>query len=107
MEARVTRVPVNMRRSILVPPGFAAWVPVRRTILIARGAEVSERLVAHECVHLLQAERHVWPAAYVWQWLTTGLSYTRMRYEVEARAAESEPFYRAWAAALLEAWGDP
>jgi hypothetical protein len=102
----MTRVPVNMRRSHLVPPGFAAWVPLRRTILIKPGAEASERRIAHELVHVHQAERSLWPLAYVIQWAATGFSYKRMPYEVEARASQNEPFYRAWARDLLEAWSD-
>ena len=102
----MTRVPVNLRRSGLVPAGFAAWVPVRRTVLIGRDVEVTERLMAHELKHVHQAERHAWPGAYVWQWIRTGFSYTRMPFEVEARAAELDPFYRAWAADELAAWND-
>ena len=102
----MTRVPVKLRRSRLVPPGFAAWVPLKRTILIARGAEVSEELIAHECAHVRQAETAIWPLAYVVQWLTTGMNYSTMPFEVEARRAESEPFYRAWARDLLAAWSD-
>ena len=97
----MTRVPVKLRRSPLVPAGFTAWVPVKRTVLIRRDVEVTERLIAHECVHLIQAERHAWPAAYVWQWIRTGFSYTNMPFEVEARAGEVDPFYRAWAKALI------
>ena len=100
----MTRVPVNMRRSSLVPAGFAAWVPFKRTVLIGRDVEATERLMAHELKHVHQAETAIWPLAYVIQWAATGFSYHRMRYEVEARAAESEPFYRAWARDLLEAW---
>ena len=106
MEVHVTRVPVKLRRSPLVPAGFTAWVPVKRTVLIRRDVEVTERLIAHELAHVRQAEAAVWPLAYVVQWLTTGMNYSTMPFEVEARRAETEPFYRAWSRDLLAAWGD-
>jgi hypothetical protein len=39
--------------------------------------------------------------AYVAQWVASGFSYARMPFEVEARAAEVDPFYRAWARDLI------
>ena len=95
------RVPVAIRRA-WVPPGFAAWVPRARTIIVGRDVEVTERLLAHECAHVLQAERYSWPSAYIWQWITTGFSYTRMPFEVEARAAEKNVWYLAWARDLMK-----
>jgi hypothetical protein len=102
----VTRVPVKLRRSALVPTGFAAWVPLKRTVLVSPGAIATQRLIAHELAHVHQAERNAWPAAYIWQWIRTGFSYHRMPFEVEARAAEREPFYLAWATDVLRAWSD-
>jgi len=102
----VTRVPVSLKRSALVPNGFAAWVPLKRTVLIAHGAVVTPRLIAHECAHVLQAEKTIWPLAYVLQWAASGFSYSRMPFEVEARKAETEPFYLDWARDLLKAWSD-
>jgi hypothetical protein len=100
----MTRVPVRITRG-LVPPGAAAWVPARRTIIIAPGAVVTERLLAHELAHVKQAETRPWPLAYALQWAVTGMSYTRMPFEVEARAAEGHAFYRAWARDLLTQGG--
>ena len=96
------RVPVTITRSPLVPNGVRAWVPLRRTIVVAPGTDLTEHLLAHELKHVEQAELHPWPAAYVWQWVRTGFNYTRMPFEVAARHAEGEPFYRAWARDLLE-----
>lgn len=105
------RVPVTLRVSWFVPPWAGAWVPWRRAIIVRRREYVTPTLVAHELAHVLQAEaaaaRLPWPWAlvYAWQWLVTGMRYSSMPFEVEARAAESEPFYRAWARDLLEVWG--
>jgi hypothetical protein len=95
----VTRVPVIIKRG--PTPMLGAWVPLKRTIVFTPGVTITERLLAHELCHVTQAERHPWPLAYVTQWLLTGMSYTRMPFEVEARAAEVQPFYRAWARDLL------
>jgi hypothetical protein len=97
------RVPVTIRHSALVPPGAAAWVPLPRLILFARAQPITERLLAHELRHVRQAEEHPWPLAYLTQWALTGFSYRRMPFEVEARKAEDEPFYRAWARDLIRA----
>jgi len=102
----VTRVPVSLKRSAFVPSGFAAWVPFKRTILIAPGAVATPRLIAHELCHVHQAEKTIWPLAYVLQWAATGFSYARMAFEVEARKAETEPFYLSWATDVLKAWSD-
>jgi hypothetical protein len=97
------RVDVSIKRSALVPAGYAAWVPRKRRILIARGATLTERLLAHELKHVTQAERHPWPWAYLTQWARTGFSYTNMPFEIDARAAERDPQYLAWARDLMQA----
>jgi hypothetical protein len=99
----MTRVPVRVARSAFVPPRAHAWVPRRRTVLVRHRVPLSRQLLAHELVHVQQAERRAWPLAYILQWITTGFSYTRMPFEVEARAGESEPFYLDWADTLLKA----
>ena len=96
------RVPVTITRA-WVPPGFAAWVPKPRTIIVGHNVVLTQRLLAHELAHVLQAEEYRWPSAYVWQWITTGFSYTRMPFEVEARAAEKNIWYLAWACDLMKA----
>jgi hypothetical protein len=95
------RVPVTIRRSALVPPGAAAWVPVRRLILVRPSEPLTERLLAHELAHVTQAETFSWPLAYLAQWARTGFSYSRMPFEVAARKAEVDPWYRAWAHDLM------
>jgi hypothetical protein len=97
------RVPVDLKHSRWVPPGFAAWVPEPRTIRVEVGRPLTERLLAHELCHVTQADEVPWPFAYVAQWVLTGFSYRNMPFEVEARRAENEPFYRAWARDLIEA----
>jgi hypothetical protein len=99
---RLARVPVTIRRSHLVPPGFAGWVPLKRTVLIARGQPLTERLLAHELCHVRQAEEAIWPLAYLIQWAHSGFSYSRMAYEVEARAAERCPWHLTWARDLMK-----
>ena len=97
-----TRVPVTVKRvPFLIPPWVIAMVPKPRLIWVRQRVPLTERLLAHELCHVLQAERHSWPLAYFVQWITTGFSYTRMPFEREARRAESEPFYLAWAANVL------
>jgi hypothetical protein len=92
---------VTIVRSPFVPWGYSAWVPRRRTIVVARHVVLTERLLAHELVHVHQAERTLWPLAYVAQWASTGFSYATMPYEREARVAERDSFYVAWARDLL------
>ena len=98
----MTRVPVRIAR---VPRWTLFWtygmVPVKRTILLRRDLTISVTGLAHELAHVLQAERHPWPLAYVTQWALTGFDYHAMPFEVEARRASREPFYRAWASDLL------
>ena len=96
------RVPVTISRSRFVPRGFAAWVPMKRTILIGQRTVVTDRLLAHELCHVTQAEESIWPLAYITQWLATGMKYTSMPYEQQARAAETIPFYREWAITIME-----
>ena len=95
------RVPVTIKRSSVVPDGFAAWVPVKRTILIAPHTLATPRLIAHELAHVLQAESAVWPLAYVLQWIANGFKYESMPYEVQARKAEVSPVMLEWARDVL------
>ena len=97
--------PVSIARSWFVPRGFAGWVPRKRTIRFSRSANVTARLLAHELCHVMQAEQAPWPGAYVAQWIASGFSYTNMPFEVEARKAETEPFYRDWASVILASRG--
>lgn len=95
------RTPVAMRIG-WTPPGAHAWVPLPRTIVVRSAELVTERLVAHELAHVLQAEANPpWPLTYVWQWIRTGFSYTRMPFEVSARAAERNEAMLEWARDLI------
>jgi hypothetical protein len=69
--------------------------------VVRPGVPLSRRLLAHELCHVLQAERHAWPFAYVWQWMQYGFSYYRMPFEVEAREAERDDAFLAWADSVL------
>jgi hypothetical protein len=98
------QVPVVVKRSSL--PGYPRWVaatvPCKRTVLVRPGVALTARLLAHELAHVLQAERHPWPLAYLMQWVASGFNYHAMPFEVEARKMEREPFMLSWARDLLE-----
>ena len=95
------RVPVKVVTRGFVPRGSAAWVPLRRRIVFAHPRRMTARLMAHELQHVLQAEKVIWPLAYVIQWARHGFSYTNMPYEVEARAAERQPHMLQWATEVI------
>jgi hypothetical protein len=98
----MTRVPVLIQRKrFLIPMWAAAQVPWKRTIWVRTGTDLTPTLLAHELAHVQQAERHPWPLAYFMQWAATGFKYHSMPFEVEARRAEVDPWYRAWAEDLL------
>lgn len=96
-------VPVKIVRVLtMVPAGVASMVPAKGVIWVRQGHPLSVRMLAHELCHILQAERtQNWALAYVAQWLQSGMDYDRMPYEIEARKAEKEPFFRAWAQDLI------
>jgi len=99
----MTRVPVRItRKRFLIPFWAVSQVPRKRTIWVRRDVRLGANLLAHELAHVQQAERHPWPLAYFMQWAATGFSYTRMPFEVEARRAERDPWYRAWADDILD-----
>lgn len=96
------RVPVRIKRALFLIPFWAgAQVPVKRVILVRRGVTLTRPFLAHELAHVIQAESHPWPLAYFMQWVASGFSYTRMQFEVAARAAEKHPWYLAWADELI------
>ena len=98
----LARVPVTIRRChLLVPKGFGAWVPIRRTIIFRTGEPITESFLAHELAHVLQAERHAWPLAYVLQWVQYGFKHRNMPFEIAAGKASRDPWYRAWARDLM------
>jgi hypothetical protein len=98
----MTRVPATIKRvRFLIPFWAASQVPAKRTIWVKRGIALTPTLLAHELAHVQQAERHLWPLAYFMQWATSGFRYFNMPFEVEARRAEVDPWYRAWARDIL------
>jgi hypothetical protein len=99
----VKRVPVSIGRSSLplFPKEVAATVIRRRQILIRHDVPVTISLLAHELCHVIQAETRPWPLAYILQWIMGGFRYHSMPFEIEARKAESNPWFRAWARDLL------
>lgn len=105
------RVPVDVRFSRLVPPQAAAWVPWPRTIRFKPGTPLYVGLMAHELMHVLQAEKYgkAWPAVYLAQWLKTGImigsfarAYHEMPFEKEARRAEQDLDMRVWARDIID-----
>lgn len=91
---------VTLRSSRLIPAlggvlsgmgGTAAAVTLGRTILVAPGVAVSERLVRHELAHVRQWERQpfTFPIRYVAGHIRHG--YRDNPFEREARAAEADP----------------
>jgi hypothetical protein len=98
----VKQVPVTIKYvNFMIPPWAHAMVPLKRVILVKRGVKLTRCLLAHELVHVTQAETRPWPLAYFIQWLTTGFSYTNMPLEVEARQNAGHPWYLAWADELI------
>ena len=98
----MVRIPVRIvRRTPFGGAWVAAQVPFKRTIWVRPSVDLTARLLAHELRHVIQAERAIWPLAYVIQWARTGFSYHRMSYEREARAAETDARYLAWAEDLI------
>ena len=92
------KVPVVLRYAVPIGSSWVvAQVPFKRTIWIRPGIQATRRLLAHELRHVIQAESRSWPLAYFWQWLVTGRDYYSMPFEIEARAAEKDPFYLEWA----------
>jgi len=98
------RVPVTIKRRPMRfhPKRFVSWVPRQRTVVVRHGETLTRALLAHELRHVIQAEKHSWPLAYLAQWVLTGFSYRDMPFEREARAAQTDPAYLAWADDLMQ-----
>lgn len=100
----MVRCPVLIKRkSFLIPFWAAAQVPAKRTIWVKRGVTLTPTLLAHELAHVIQAEQYPWPLAYFMQWASSGFKYHSMPFEVEARRAEKDPWYRSWASDIIAA----
>ena len=96
------RVPVTLTwLAVLLPTWAAAQVIMPRRVFVRKGVRLSERLLAHELCHVVQWEREglAFAGRYLFSVLRHG--YHNSPYEIEARQAESEPFYRQWACDVL------
>ena len=97
------RIPVTIERvKRLWPPWVGARV-FRRTIFVREGVPLTRKFLAHELCHVLQRERLGWRflGAYLLGWAGAGFSYEMNPLEVEAREAERDPWFLAWADGLL------
>ena len=103
------RVPVEVRVVDRIWPArttdgtTVAGRVMRPTLIVVLEGHASERLVAHELCHVLQWYRvgPAFPLVYAAQSVLRG--YRGMPLEVEARAAEGDPWFLAWARDLLTA----
>lgn len=101
---RVRRVPVRViLSSKLVPSQAHGWTPLPRLIIMRPGYHNVNNL-AHELMHVLQAEKygHFWPLVYAAQWARYKFDYWSMPFEIEAYAAHKNPEIMAWAHAVLD-----
>jgi hypothetical protein len=81
-------------KSRLVPPGYTAWVVYPFMLFRHDRLDVSDRLFRHELEHIYQVQRDGWLRfyfGYLWQWVRGGFKYSKIRYEIEAEAAEVKP----------------
>ena len=102
----VKNISVKIRQGF-VTPGYAAWVPFRRTIIYNKNVDVTRRLIAHELVHVVQHERYglMFYPRYFWGWVRAGFDYFYIPMEMEARKGEKESFYLSWAEELMRKHG--
>lgn len=94
-------------RILMVPRLIPRWAKAQawwNVILVRKGVDLSEMLLAHELAHVVQ-------------WRTLGVFRFMLRYvrllilhgyeahpmEQDARAAEQSDYYRQWAKEILEA----
>jgi len=92
------RIPVRIRIvPFLIPTWAAAQVILPNVILIKRGTSITRALIAHELTHVKQWNAYgiMFPLLYMWQLARHG--YAGNRFEIEARAAERNSAYLAWA----------
>jgi hypothetical protein len=93
-------------RLITVPWLIPAWAQAQvwgRFILLRRGIDVTEALLAHELAHVLQWHTlGVLPFLYHYLAGLIRFGYRAHPLEQAARAAEHSGYYRAWARHFLE-----
>lgn len=97
------RVPVTIE---YVDKLWPDWVGARvsnRTIYVRKGITLTPKFLAHELRHIVQRNELGWRFlfAYLAHYALAGFNYAGSRMEQEARAAESDPAYLAWAHELL------
>jgi hypothetical protein len=102
----MNKIPVTLKKGFVFGR-FIGWVPLPRTIIYKNGYTPTKRFVAHELCHVTQYEKHGWSflPLYLWQWISSGFSYTNIPMEIEARSMESDPGYLAWAEEVLRKYG--
>jgi hypothetical protein len=92
-------------RLIIVPWLIPRWARAQvwgRVILIRRGAAVTEQLLAHELAHVLQWRlMGILPFMFYYLKYFVRHGYQNHPLERQARAAEEQDFYRAWARRML------
>ena len=85
-------------------PGYAAWVPNKNTIIIAKPEyATNERLITHELAHVKQHRQYgIWfYPAYILGFIRAGFNYKNNWMEKEARKAENNPQMRRWARKVI------
>lgn len=90
--------------SRLVPKGYAGITLSATRIHVNKPANVTVGLIAHELVHVDQHRRLgvLFYPAYALAWMLAGFSYSRNKFEVEARERSHEYVTRAMR--LIEEW---
>jgi hypothetical protein len=94
---RIVRVPFLI-------PNWAAGQAWPGTVLVKRGAAISRRFLAHELRHVDQWRERLYVGfaiQYLYQLARFG--YWKHPLEVDARNAEADPYYLAWADRVLAA----
>jgi len=102
MPAEIARgLPVELRIVDELTPEWAHARALNANAIAVRRGRVTETLVAHELVHIMQWRRIGWsfPIVYAHQVATFG--YWDAPLEVEARRLQGDAFYLAWARDLI------
>lgn len=87
----------------ITPRGYHARVTGPNSMVLLRSHEHDEVLVAHELCHIKQWQRIGWDFPLVYAAQIAQYRYADAPLEVECYRKQWDPWYRAWAAELLEA----
>jgi hypothetical protein len=84
-------------------PGWARAQAWGRVILVKRGVQLTEDLLAHELAHVLQW-RILGAGRFMWQYAGHQLrqGYDQNPLEITARMAAQDGFFLAWARDILK-----